>query len=161
MQVGKLCKRDVVTIQKCQDVVEAARRMRQRRVGDLVVVAGEHEVPVGVLTDYDLVGGILARSVETDGDVVVGILAKDSKYLEKLEVADIMTAPIVTAREDEDVNDVLHRMKKHSLRRIPVVNTTGSLVGIFTLDDILGLVAGDMASVVALVKRHREQEAWA
>jgi CBS domain-containing protein len=159
MLVGNLCKRDVVTIQRRHGVVEAARRMRERRIGELVVLAEEHDAPVGVLTDYDLVAGILGKSVETDRDVVVSILAKDAAHLAELEVGDVLTSEVVTAREDEDLNDVLHRMQLHSLRRIPVVNQTGSLVGIFALDDILGLVAGDMASVVALVQRHREHEA--
>jgi CBS domain-containing protein len=143
MLVGKLCKREVVTIRRCHSVVEAARRMRDHHVGDLVVVEGENDTPVGVLTDRDL---------------VVGILAKDIEHLPKLEVGDVLTEPVVVVREDEDVSDVLHEMRKKGVRRVPVVNRAGSLIGIFTLDDLLGLVAGDMASVVALVKKQRRVE---
>lgn len=144
MLVGKLCKRDVVTIRKCHGVVEAARRMRDHHVGDLVVVEGEDDIPVGVLTDRDL---------------VVGILAKDVEHLATLEVGDVLAdEEVIVAREDDDASDVIHRMQRSGVRRVPVVNRSGSLAGIFTLDDILGLIAGDMASVVGLVKRQRRLE---
>jgi CBS domain-containing protein len=143
MLVGKICKRDVVTIRKSDRLIEAARRMREHHVGDLVVVEGERNVPVGVLTDRDL---------------VVGILAKDVEHVTKLEVGDVLTEGILLAREDEDVSDALHRMQKEGVRRVPVVDGAGSLTGVFTLDDILDLVAGDMASIVSLVKRQRRRE---
>jgi CBS domain-containing protein len=145
MLVGKHCKRDVVTIRKPQSVVEAARRMREYHVGDLVVIEGESDVPVGVLTDRD---------------IVIGIIAKDIDHLSKLEVGDVLTEPAFVVREDEDVNDVLHKMQTKGVRRVPVVGATGSLVGIFTLDDILGLLSTQLLGVAALVKRqpHREHE---
>jgi CBS domain-containing protein len=117
--------------------------MRDQHVGDLVVVEDERDVPLGLLTDRDL---------------VVGILAKDVEHLSQLEVGDVLTQELVIAREDEDVSDVLHKMTSTGVRRIPVVDRSGSLLGIFTLDDILGLVADDMASVAALVKRQRRIE---
>jgi CBS domain-containing protein len=143
MLVGKLCKWDVVTIRKCHSVVEAARRMRDHHVGDLVVVEGENDAPVGVLTDRDL---------------VVGILAQDVDHLATLEVGDVLTEDVIVVSDHDDVSDVLHSMRKKGIRRVPVVNRAGALVGIFTLDDILGLVASDMASVAALVKRQRRIE---
>lgn len=143
MLVGKHCKREVVTIRKSQSVVDAARRMREHHVGDLVVLDGERDTPVGVLTDRDL---------------VVGVLAKDIDHIAKLEVGDVLTEDIVVARDTEDVTEVLHRMQKKRVRRVPVVDGTGSLIGIFTLDDVLVLIAGDMATVAALVKRQREHE---
>lgn len=143
MLVGKHCTRNVITIRKSESVVEAAQRMRQYHVGDLVVVEGERDIPVGVLTDRDL---------------VVGILAKDLDHLAKLEVGDVVIHEVMVAREDEDVSDVLHRMQKRGVRRVPVVDRAGALSGIFTLDDILGLLADDMATVFALVKRQRQRE---
>jgi CBS domain-containing protein len=143
MLVGKLCKRDVVTIRKNESVIEAARRMRDRHVGDLVVVEVDREVPVGVLSDRDLVVGVLAEGLE---------------HPAKVHVGDVLTREFVLAREDEDVTDVLHRMQKNGVRRASIVDHTGALRGIFTLDEILGLLAGDMASVVALVKRQHQHE---
>jgi CBS domain-containing protein len=143
MLVGKHCTRNVITIRKSESVVEAAQRMRQYHVGDLVVVEGERDVPVGVLTDRDL---------------VVGILAKNLDHLTQLEVGDVVIHEVMVAHEGEDVSDVLHRMQKRGVRRVPVVDRAGALSGIFTLDDVLGLLADDMATVFALVKRQRQRE---
>ena len=144
MLVGKHCTRNVITIRKPESVVEAARRMRQYHVGDLVVVEGERDIPIGVLTDRDL---------------VVSVLANDVEHLTKLDVGDVLTHEVMVAREDEDVSDVLYRMQKRGVRRVPVVDRAGALTGIFTLDDVLGLLADEMASVFALVKRQRQREA--
>ncbi len=143
MLVGKHCRRDVVTIRKSQSVVEAARRMREFHVGDLVVVEGERDIPVGVLTDRDL---------------VVGVLAGEADRIAKLEVGDVLTEEAVVARHDEEISDVLRRMQRKSVRRVPVVDGAGSLIGIFTLDDGLALVAGDLATSAGLVKHQREHE---
>jgi CBS domain-containing protein len=143
MNVGRICKKNVATIRKGQSIVEAARRMRKHHVGDLVVVEGDRDVPVGILTDRD---------------IVVGVLARDPEHLMSLEVGDVLTEEVLTAREDEDVTDLLQRMKQSGIRRAPVVNYAGALTGIFTLDDILGLLSSDLASVAALVARQRARE---
>jgi CBS domain-containing protein len=144
MRVGKLCKRDVVTVRKNHSLVEAARRMRDLHVGDVVVVEGDRDIPIGILTDRD---------------IVVGVIAKDPPDLAKLEVRDVLTTELITARADEDVEEVLDRMKRHRIRRIPVVDVSGSLVGIFTVDDLLALVSKDFATLTKLVSAQRAAEA--
>lgn len=144
MRVGKLCKRDVVTIRRNHSLIEAARRMRDQHVGDLVVVEGERDTPVGILTDRD---------------IVIGVVAKDPPDLARLDVGDVLTSELVTARTDEEVEEVLDRMKRHHIRRIPVVDVTGSLAGIFTVDDLLALVSKDFATLTKLVSGQRAIEA--
>ncbi len=145
MNIGTLCNRRVVQIAKDERVLEAARRMRDEHVGDLVVVeerAGRR-VPVGVLTDRD---------------IVVGLLARDIEHLGQIDVGDLLTREIVTAREDEDVGEALTRMRRNGIRRLPVVDREGGLVGIFTVDDFLGLVSEDLAAVVSLIGKERRGE---
>ena len=62
MTVGELCNRAVVFAREEETVREAARRMRDMHVGDLVIVREEdgRRVPVGIVTDRDLVVGPLA-----------------------------------------------------------------------------------------------------
>jgi CBS domain-containing protein len=50
-------------------------------------------------------------------------------------------------------------MRRNVIRRVPVVDSKGHLVGIFTLDDLLGVLADDAASIGALVSRQRTYEA--
>jgi CBS domain-containing protein len=142
MLVGKNCRRDVVTIRSAQSVVEAARQMRQHHVGDLVVV-DDGGAPVGVLTDRDL---------------VVCVLAREADRIAQLQVGDVLTDEVLLARESEDVSEVLRHMQRERVRRVPVVDEGGVLVGILTLDDILGVVSGDLANVAHLVKSQGEHE---
>lgn len=64
MSVGEICNREVVVADKEEDAREAARLMRQYHVGDLVVVErrGEESIPLGVVTDRDLVIEVLANA---------------------------------------------------------------------------------------------------
>jgi CBS domain-containing protein len=146
MKIGDACNREVVVIGLSDSIVEAARRMRSHHVGDLVAVRPSRGgmVPVGVVTDRDL---------------VVGVLAKDVDHIRTLTIGDVLTADPILAREDEDLSVVLDRMRRNVVRRMPVVDAAGHLVGIFTLDDLLGILADDIASVGALVSRQRTYEA--
>ncbi len=146
MQIGTVSNPTVVVIGPGDSVLEAARLMREHHVGGLVVVKddGHGKVPVGVLTDRDL---------------VVGVLAKDVDHIKMLTVGDVVTAKPIVAQEDEDVSAVLDRMRRNVVRRVPVVDAKGHLVGIFTLDDLLGVLADDFASIGALVSRQRTYEA--
>lgn len=145
MNIGKACNRHVVHIAQSEKVLEAARRMRDEHVGDLVVVEepGARPRPVGVLTDRD---------------IVVALLAKDIAHLEQLDVRDVLTREVVTATEDEDVSTVVTRMQRQGIRRIPIVDKTGILVGIFTVDDLLGMLSESLASVVSLIAREQRHE---
>jgi len=119
--------------------------MRDEHVGDLVVTderAGRL-VPVGIITDRD---------------IVVGPLAQDVEHITQLDVGDLVTRELVTAREADDVGEVLARMRREGVRRIPVVDGGGVLVGIFTVDDVLGLLSDDLATVVALIGRGQRGE---
>lgn len=119
--------------------------MRDEHVGDLVVVDedGGRRVPIGILTDRD---------------IVVGLLARDADQLWRLDVGDILTHELTAVKEADDVEDVLDRMRRLGVRRMPVVDAGNELWGIFTLDDMLGLLSEDLASVVSLVAKGRRRE---
>ncbi len=146
MKMGTVCNPNVVVIRPEDSILDAARKMREEHVGDLIVVRDEKggQVPIGVLTDRDL---------------VVGVLAKDVDHLRTLTVADVLTKEPVVARDNDDVSVALDKMRRNVVRRLPIVNAKGHLVGIFTLDDMLGILADDIASVGALVSRQRTYEA--
>ncbi|WP_437283398.1 CBS domain-containing protein [Sorangium sp. So ce375] len=143
---GELCNRGVVTIGKTETVIEAARRMRAHHVGSLVIVdepAGR-TVPAGIITDRD---------------IVIGVVATASPYLESLQVADVATEPLVTAREQEDLLDLLGRMRAAGIRRVPVVNDEGVLQGIIAFDDLLEFLSDELSELSALVTRQQRREA--
>ncbi|WP_333841186.1 CBS domain-containing protein [Pelomicrobium sp.] len=144
MDVGEICTREVVIATRNTTVVEAARLMREYHVGDLVVVdeSEGRRVPVGIVTDRDIVVGVLALGL----DPAV------------LTVGDIMGSDLVTAAEDDDVYETLQIMRTRGVRRVPVVNTAGALVGIVALDDILEIFAEELDAAVKVVAREQANE---
>jgi CBS domain-containing protein len=145
MAVGEICNRDVVIAEKTLPVVDAAQLMRTHHVGDLVVVeekAGRRH-PVGIVTDRDIVVEVVAAGVDPDA----------------LKVGDIMGPEVATVREGEGLYEALHYMRGKGVRRMPVVDRDGALVGILTLDDLLSLLAEEMTELAKLVSHERQREA--
>jgi CBS domain-containing protein len=145
MAVGEICNREVVVTGKALSVVDAAQLMRTHHVGDLVVVEeqGGCRRPVGIVTDRDIVVEVVAAGVNP----------------EALTVGDIMGPEVATVREGEGLFDALRFMREKGVRRMPVVDRDGGLIGILTLDDLLELLAEEMTELAKLVSRERHREA--
>ena len=146
MSAGEYCNRDVVMISKDAAVRDAVNLLRNYHVGDVVVVekvAGKNH-PIGILTDRDIVVEILAKDVDVTS----------------VTVGDVMSLKLVTVTEQTSLLDTLESMHQHGVRRLPVVDTAGALVGIITLDDLLELFAEQISKVAALMKneQHRERK---
>ena len=142
MTIGEISTRNVATAHPDETVIEAARRMRDLHVGDLVVADSQRR-PVGLLTDRD---------------IVVGAVAQSADRLDSLLVGDLMSRDPVTSRRDETVHDALAKMGQHGIRRLPIVGADGRLDGIVALDDILELMSAELASLVGLVAHEQRQE---
>ena len=145
MTVGEVCKRSVVVAAKNETIVEAANHMRASHVGDLVVVEDRQgrRVPIGVITDRD---------------IVVGAVAPNAGHIESLLVGDLMTPDVVTARETDPIEAALKKMEEHGIRRLPVVDGNGALVGIVTLDDALQVLTEQQIGLVKIVAEEQRHE---
>ena len=144
MRVGEVCNRDVVISDRNDLISDAAKLMRHHHVGDVVVVEERDNkyFPVGILTDRDLVVEILANEVAP----------------EALLVGDVMTFDLIVAKEDESLPEAIKRMRDKGIRRMPVVTNDGALAGIITMDDLLDLLAEQLADLVAMVGRGQRRE---
>ncbi len=145
MNVGTICTRTVSVIDGNTTVKDAAHRMRLDHVGDLVLVE-------------DHAGRLLPSGILTDRDIVVGIVAHGLEELDRLVVRDVITRPLVTARADEDSMVVAKRMRENGVRRVPVVDEHGELVGILSVDDLLGALHAELEQLTRLVTHQRELE---
>lgn len=145
MAVGEICNREVVIAEKSLSVVHAAQLMRTHHVGDLVVVEARdgRKHPVGIVTDRDIVVGVVAAGVNP----------------ESLKVSDIMGPEVATVRESEGLFEALRYMRDKGVRRMPVVDSMGGLIGILTMDDMLSLLAEEMTELAKLVSHERQREA--
>ncbi|HEU0233535.1 MAG TPA: CBS domain-containing protein [Gallionella sp.] len=144
MPVSEICNREVIVVQLNDTTLEAAKLMRQHHVGDVLVVEdrGGVRVPVGIVTDRDLVVEIMAP--ELDQMVIT--------------VGDIMAPALVTVKENTGVFDAIQYMRAKGVRRLPVVDDSGGLVGILTLDDLLELLAEELLALTKLVKYEQKKE---
>jgi CBS domain-containing protein len=144
MKVGDVCNREVVIADRNTLLTDAARLMRKHHVGDVIGVEerGDQRYPVGVLTDRDLVVEVLANEVDP----------------QNLLVGDVMSFDLITTRQDEDLSEALKHMRDKGIRRVPVVSERGALVGILTMDDMLDLIAEQLADLVILVGREHRRE---
>jgi len=103
------------------NVGQAARLMRRERIGSVPIVTDELKKElIGIVTDRDL------------AIKVVG----ESRDAIRTSVYDVMTAAVVACREDDDVTSALLAMEEHQIRRIPVVDYSGRLVGIISQGDL-------------------------
>ncbi len=143
MTVGDLCTRIVITAESHETVVDAARRMRDRHVGTLVIVTNSDRKPIGLVTDRDL---------------VVSALAQSPDKIDSLEVGDVMSRDLVTALPTESVEDALNRMRRHGVRRLPVVSSEGLLEGLIAFDDIVEQLSEGLAALAGLVMSEQKHE---
>ena len=144
MNVGEVCSRVVVFAERNLPLTEAARLMRDHHVGSLVVVddAGAGRVPVGMITDRDIVVAVVAKDLDP----------------RTITVGDAMGPEITTARETDSEFDVLRLMRRRGIRRVPVVAANGTLVGLVTLDDLLGLLADELGNLARAVEAEQAAE---
>ncbi len=145
MTVGEFCNRQVVFARRQENIAEAARRMRDFHVGTLVVIDDQDgpRLPVGVLTDRDLVVRVLAQDGPAAGATAIG---------------DVMTSKLVTAQEGDDLVDALKKMRSFGVRRLPVVNERGGLEGILAFDDLVEFVADELSDLSSLLAREQKRE---
>lgn len=136
MSVGRVCVREVDTVDPVETAEVAAGRMHQRAVGALVVVNAEAE-PIGIVTDRDLVIRVLARG----------------RIPSETLVQDIMTPGPKTASEQTAIESALSMMRSGRFRRLPVVDPDNKLAGLVTLDDILMLLAEEFAVIGGVLER--------
>lgn len=144
MTAGELCIREVLIARADETVRTAAQRMRDSHIGDLVIVetCDGRTVPVGMVTDRDLVISVLAEGQDP----------------ETARLGALMTSDLVTVSEETEVASVLAAMMESGIRRMPVVNRSGELEGILTYDDFLEWMAEQMSALVTLVELEHRHE---
>jgi CBS domain-containing protein len=134
MTAAQLGRRETVCVDPTTSVAEIVRHMQEDQVGSVVVV--KDEKPVGILTDRDLVLRVLAK-----GDDPTAVRAED-----------VMSCPVHVIGPEADTAEAAATMREKQVRRLPVVDEAGTLVGIVTLDDLLnylGRTAAELAGAIA------------
>ena len=144
MSAGEYCNREIVVVEKSDSVREAAKLMRERHVGDVVVVeqTAKGAKPQGILTDRDIVIELLAKDVDVDS----------------VSVGDIMSTHLVSVKEDTKLLDAINLMRDKAIRRLIVLTETETLAGLLAVDDILEIVTEQLTSLTNLIANEIENE---
>jgi len=142
MQVIDLATEKVIAAPGRTSVQMAARQMRDSHVGDIVVLEDGGAKPIGIVTDRDIVISVTALGLDPA----------------TLTLADIMNPQLYTAVATKDPDAVMEDMRRLGIRRAPVVNATGALCGMFTLDDYLDLLARRLVMIHGLLRNERQHE---
>jgi CBS domain-containing protein len=143
--VGEIMTRDVTTVKLDTPAVQVVALLLGKQLFKAVPVVDAQRRVVGIITSDDLL-----RKAEMPARLGVGerLEAEDLQhFLAQVSQAktarDIMTSPVVTAREDEALGHVTHRLLERGLKRLPVVNAAGELVGMVSRLDLLRAAAGN------------------
>jgi CBS domain-containing protein len=144
MNAGELCNREVVVAYRNNTLVEAAKLMREHHVGSLVVVVDRlsERVPVGILTDRDIVVAVVAKELDP----------------RTLTVGEVIGGELLAVHEKDNIPDALRLMREKGVRRLPVLTHSGALAGILTIDDLLELMAEELGGFVRTINRERVRE---
>ena len=129
---------EVVKVDPSSTVSEAAFLMKEHGIGALIVT-DEEMTPIGIITDRDIVVSVIAE----------GLNPSDIK------VEDIMSEDIVFVDEDTNILNILRTMAEYSIRRIPVTQD-GRLTGIVSVDDLIVVLATELAQLSKALSRKDE-----
>jgi CBS domain-containing protein len=133
----------VAVVEPETSALVVAQVMRKHHVGALVVIdAAEKSRPVGIVTDRDLVLELMAEGL----DPAV------------FTAGDIMSVDLVLASPDMDAMDAVQLMNAHQLRRLVIADSAGRLVGIVTMEDVLGLLARELVNLAAGLVGAKDRE---
>ena len=144
MSIGKICTRNVATISRQGSIAEAAQSMRRKHVGALIVVDEERgsHVPVGIVTDRDIVIEVLAAEVPPSS----------------VTVGDVMSRDLVMVKEDLGILETIEVMRDKGVRRMPIIDDSGELAGIVSADDLLELLSTEIAALGSMVWKELRRE---
>lgn len=158
MKVSQLMSPEVITVGADAPLKEAARRMIEAGVSGLVVTQGRCAIQ-GVITEADF--------VKTESERRAGKRARLLRWFSREEpevpdtervVGDVMTSEVITLDVEADHAEAARLMRKAKIKRVPIVDDKGCLVGILSRSDIMRAFARSDAEIVDEITDHVMRE---
>ncbi|MBN1667962.1 MAG: DUF190 domain-containing protein, partial [Anaerolineales bacterium] len=145
--VSEVMTREVITLKDTMLVVEAWEVMLKNLLKAFPIVDTAGDV-VGMLTDEDL----LERAGLEQHFSIAERLDKQTLHEEftalrnsPLKIADVMSSPVITVQGDEPLSVATARMAEHGIKRLPVLDKKGKLIGVLSRVDVLKQVISQEA----------------
>jgi len=135
MSVYSCCQKNVLSVKPDAQIRFVAELMREKNIGCVVVT--DHHKPVGIVTDRDMAlrGPLLCDIPGTD------------------LISSIMTREVKVIKKDTGIFEAIQEMRTAGVRRMPVIDAAGRLVGLITLDDLIRLLAREMSDIARIIGR--------
>jgi|AntDeeMetageno51_2_1112566.scaffolds.fasta_scaffold00242_9 CBS domain-containing protein len=137
MPVDDLARSDVVTATEETPVSELGQAMADETVGSVVIV--DDETPVGIVTDRDLALRCVAEESDTSDKTAENVMTEDLETIER----------------NAGFYEAVDRMSDNGIRRLPVTDESGELVGILTSDDLTTILADEQQGLSSVIEAQR------
>lgn len=138
MSLERFCRKEVVTSESGEMVTATARKMREKHVGAVVIVDGAGR-PRGILTDRDIACRVVAEGLDPARTPVESVMSRD----------------LVTVLRGGTIDEVAFSMRKHGVRRVPILGAEAELVGLVAFDDLVVLFTAELGETVAALRQNR------
>ncbi len=137
MPVRAVMSKNVITITRDADLHEAARILSEHRISGAPVVDEKGQV-IGVISEADILTLAGMKQEHTFKDILRNILGEPVPVRKSgNKVEDVMSFPPITAKADDDIGDVAKILDDRRIKRLPVVDDHGKLIGIIARADII------------------------
>lgn len=133
MTIYIVCQTNVVSVSPSTTIAFVSDLMKEKKIGCVIIT--ENHKPVGIVTDRDLAIRVDLTNNETSSH----------------EISTIMTTDVSTIRKDTGIFEAVQVMKSSKVRRLPVVDMGGRLVGLITVDDIIRLLARELGEIARVI----------
>jgi CBS domain-containing protein len=138
MLVSDVMVKDVKTIGPEVSVQEAAKIMTENHIGSLVVVKDDEAL--GIITERDILMKVVAMGLRSSEVLVEDIMTKKLKYI----------------TEDKSIDEAADMMVKYRIKKLPVVDKKGNLVGIITTSDLIAFEKKFVEKFASLIVSRKE-----
>ncbi|OQW48875.1 MAG: hypothetical protein A4S09_12975 [Proteobacteria bacterium SG_bin7] len=142
--VNRFYETDVFCLNSTDTVLEAAKAMQKHHIGDVVITEnrGGKSIPIGIITDRDIVVSCIAGG-------------KDCKTC---QISELISAKIITAREDDSISDLVKLMANEGISRLPIVDEEGELTGILSSKRLFQFFAQGLCELTTISHQQQERE---
>ena len=116
--------KDVLILNQNTETREAARLLRRYETDDIIVTKGKEKIPVGIVTDEDILSKVSDASV----------------YAEDTKLKDVMNTPLITISEKSTLQEALQKMRDNNIRKLPVLSKKNEITGIIIQSTIANII---------------------
>ena len=138
--VSRIMTPNVITINEKQTLREGSKFMYQHNIGGLIVLrdtshneTAEVDTPIGIITERDI-----ARLVAFSSNLSTDTL-----------ISEVMSKPLITINQNSSIKEATDLMQKNDIRKLPVLDNKGKLVGIITAKDVLRSIMELLKSIMS------------